>query len=889
LAPKVLHMTAEALDSDLRPSSHIRNPRFPSSKFSPPKVASHLVSRSRLHDQLDLGQQRRLTLVVGTAGAGKTVLLADWLSAHPDRPAAWLGCDDADGDPFRFFAAIIEAARRAGGEPGLGEDARQLLGLEGAVSADIVAALADDLEGSLSPQVLVIDDFHLTGPPGAKALALLLEYRPPSLQLVISTRVDPPLRLHRMRASEELVEVRDRDLSFSAKEAKQFLASFDVELDERDVELVHERSEGWAAGLQMAAISIHGSPDPGQAAGRVEIHRHTVAGYFLDEVLYHQPPEVADFMLATSVLDELSVAACTALCGPGSGALLEELYRSHMFVTVVDEQARTYRYHHLVREVLRAELHARDPARERALHAALAGYLADANDVGSAARHLLAAGNPSAAFQLLSERTLRNFSANPRQGSALDLDELEPEIFAGRPEFLVPLATELLLRGAFDRGSRALSLAQHAGVDPARQPDLALKLTVATCMYLYGTGQLNECLAAADRGRELRLDPDGVTEWLAGIEVIAMYCRTFLGDFASARQLAAVVSVSPAATASERDVLLPSVMSQVALFEGELHEAELLAARSLASAQRLGFIEPYYAFCATRTMTLLALERCDLATAAGLVERGLEIAGGGRPLFAYLAQVDRARVWAARGNPEDALASLTPARAALKSEQSPLLAKADELEARLRLALGDVSGAQSTLSRLPDERRMVVSTVIALAAGDHRAASEQLRDAPGRGATIRSDLELRLLRAAIAVVEGSSGAHQLIRQLLAITERYGFLRTVLETAPQVADYLIAAPSGYPAGPAVTSLITARLAERRQTATSPVRTALPDPLTEAEIRVLEKLSERLTYVDIASDLHLSLNTIKTHLRHSYMKLGVSSRSAALERAASLGFI
>jgi LuxR family transcriptional regulator, maltose regulon positive regulatory protein len=285
----------------------------------------------------------------------------------------------------------------------------------------------------------------------------------------------------------------------------------------------------------------------------------------------------------------------------------------------------------------------------------------------------------------------------------------------------------------------------------------------------------------------------------------------------------------------------------------------------------------------------LAWERRHLATASELVERALEIVRHGRPIFAYLAQLDRARIWAAAGNREDALASLPAARAALTSHRSPLLAQADELEARLRLALGDFRGAEDKCSRLPEERRRVVSAIVALAAGDVGAASEQLRDTPARGATVRSDLELRLLRAEVAVVQGFPGAPQLIRGSLALAERLGFLQTVLDTAPRVVDHLVTGAGTYPAGPTLSALVAARLEERKHAAGSPARAALPDPLTEAEVRVLEKLSQHLTYVDIASDLHLSLNTIKTHLRHTYMKLGVTSRAAALKRAAALGVI
>src|SRR6478736_708431 len=300
-----------------------RTPRFPSSKFRVPRLMPGLVRRSRLLDRLDRGDQVRLALVVGPAGAGKTMVLADWLAARPQRPSAWLSCDAADEDPARFVAAVIEAARYGFGDPSIGEDARQLIRLDGEVSADAVAALADDLDVPDGVRVLVIDDFHLAGAASADTLRWLVQYHPPSLQLIVASRVDPPLRVHRMRAHQDLVELRDGDLAFSVEETRNLLGGFGVRLDDPELILVHGRSEGWAAGLQMAALSIHGSPDPVIAAGRVQLGRHAIAGYFLDEVLSHQSPQVADFMLATSVLDELSVPACTAVCSAGSAKMLE--------------------------------------------------------------------------------------------------------------------------------------------------------------------------------------------------------------------------------------------------------------------------------------------------------------------------------------------------------------------------------------------------------------------------------------------------------------------------------------------------------------------------------------------------------------------------------------
>ena len=870
------------------PESGPRNPRFPASKFRPPKLMPGLVRRSRLLDELDRGDQVRLALVVGPAGAGKTMLAADWLAARPERPAAWLSCDAADADPLRFVAAIIEAARYGFGQPLIGEDARQLIRLDGEVSADAVAALADDLDVPDGTRVLVIDDFHLAGTASADTLRWLVEYHPPSLQLVVASRVDPPLRVHRLRAHQDLVELRDGDLAFSVEETRSLLAGFGVWLDEPDLALVRRRSEGWAAGLQMAAISIQGSPDHATAAGRVQLHRHTVADYFLEEVLSHQPPEVTEFMLATSVLDELSVPACTALCGQGSAKMLEYLYGTHMFVAIVDDEARTYRYHHLIKEVLQTELQARDPARKKRMHDAAAQYLVEAGQISAAARHLLAAGARAAAFSLLSEGVLRDVLTNPTVVSPLDLDEMRPELFAGAPEFLLPLAAELLWHGAFERGSRAVALARQCRIDPERQPEQAVRLALVNMLHCTFIGQFDEALAHREWARPFEAQADGVSDWLVMLDTLAVYCHTYAGHFSEARQLADTL-IAAQVSAPLSEVFCPGLVSQAAFMDGALEEAGALAAGALAAARRLHFDRHYFVLYVLRTTALLALERHDLAAAAEPVERALEIVGGARPVFNYLAQVDRARIWAAGGNHDEALASLPAARAALKSDHSVLLAEADELEARLRLALGDQSGAAAVTERLPGDRRLVMSAIIALAAGNAEQAAQALSGAPAEGATIRSDLELRLLRASVAVSQSSPQAPALVRQALTVAERHGFSQTVVDTAPALIEHVISDSHLYPRTRQLTALITAGLKARKRATPAPRRGKLLEPLTAAEIRVLEKLSERLTYTEIAADLYLSLNTVKTHLRHAYMKLGVTSRSAAIKRATSLGIL
>src|SRR5947209_7997961 len=256
-------------------------------------------------------------------------------------------------------------------------------------------------------------------------------------------------------------------------------------------------------------------------------------------------------------------------------------------------------------------------------------------------------------------------------------------------------------------------------------------------------GEFDEAVAHRERARPFEAKADGVSDWVVTLDTLAMYCHTYLGHFSEARQLGDNL-MSAQVSDPLTEVLCPGVISQAAYIEGALEEAGGLAASTLAAARRLHFDRHYFAFHALRTTALLALERHDLAAAAEPVERALEIVSGARPAFNYLAQLDRARIWAAGGNYDEALASLPAARSALRSRNSVLLPEADELEARIRLGLGDQSGAAGVIERLPGDRRIVMSAITALAAGNPELAAQALSSAPAEGATIRSDLELRL-------------------------------------------------------------------------------------------------------------------------------------------------
>ena len=250
-----------------------QSPRFALAKFRPTALPATLVTRPALHDRLAAGAGKRLTVVVGSAGAGKSVLLASWAAARPPGTTSWLSCDKADVNPVRFWTGFIEALQAVA--PGFGADAADLLAMDGDMSADVTASIANDAAKLPAGSAIIVDDFHAASAQVSGTMTDLVERWPAeTVQLVLASRTDPPLRLHRLRLSGELCELRDRDLHFSLAESGSLLANFGVEVAADDLALLHQRSEGWAAALQMAALSLRGATDPVRAARALEVRSH---------------------------------------------------------------------------------------------------------------------------------------------------------------------------------------------------------------------------------------------------------------------------------------------------------------------------------------------------------------------------------------------------------------------------------------------------------------------------------------------------------------------------------------------------------------------------------------------------------------------------------------
>jgi LuxR family maltose regulon positive regulatory protein len=846
-----------------------QSPRFALAKFRPAPLPPTLVTRSVLYDRLTAGAAQRLTVVVGPAGAGKSVLLSSWAATRPPDMTSWLSCDEADADPGRFWTGFIQAPQMV--EPGFGADAADLLAMDGAMSADVTASIANDAANLPAGSAIIVDDFHYAGTAVSGDMTDLIERWPAeTAQLVLSSRFDPLLRLHRLRMAGELRELRDRDLDFSLAESCDLLANFGVEVTEADLALLHQRSEGWAAALQMAALSLRGSTDPARAARALDIRSHAIAEYFIGEVLEQQPPEVAQFMLDISVLGELTTETCAAVTGrQDAAALLRSIDAANLFLVALDDARTAFRYHQLAHAVLRAELWARDRARAQALQARAA-----------------AAKQVDRALDLLQDHVVTDYLHDPVLPTPPDLSLVDPSVLVGAPDRLLALAADLLVSGDAARGGEYLDVLDRARASMPPESRLAARFAAMRCLHYALTGQADEARAAGLAARAIQERTQLTDDWNATVPIVLMRVSTLLEDSEAVEREAAAVLAMPTVSEPAKLVLVQGARALAWFEAGDLAKAADAASTADADARRLGFGQHFFAIDYLRVLAGGALERRDLDTAEQLTERALSISERGRPALEFLALLDRALIWAARKQVREALASVEGARLILAGTRSRLLARADELEALLRLSLGDLRGPAELASGLPAARRSLMQARIALAAGDHHAAQEHLQAPSLHDLTPRRALVRQILLAAAAIDRGDPMAASILSGALEAARHQGFLNTVVTTAPQVTSYLVEHSPRMRPDPFMEQLTAAALEVRAaQQDASPGRPMLIEPLTAAETRIL-KLLPTSTYLQIGANLYISRNTVKTHLRSIYQKLGVTSRPEAIERAVDL---
>jgi LuxR family maltose regulon positive regulatory protein len=560
-------------------------------KLVAPAPRAGLVPRAGLQSLLQASLQARLCLVAAPAGFGKTTLLAQWRQAAGGGRVAWVSLDEGDNDPTRFWSYLVAALRTV--EPEVGTVALEALGGPSVeLERVVVPSLVNDLATVGAPVVLVLDDYHLVVDASChQTLGLFLDHLPAEVHMVLSTRLDPPLSLARMRVQGELAELRVGELQFTDEEAAALLnGSMGLSLAAEDVARLAERTEGWAAGLVLAGLSLRGRPDPsGFVAAFSGGDRH-VADYLVAEVLERQPEELRAFLLQTSVLERLSGPLCDAVLETrGSAARLRQLERSSLFVVPLDDRRQWYRYHQLFADLLRLQLGAREPELVPVLHRRAAAWHRQAGNVDEAIGHASAAGEFRQAGALIAQHWLTHWRRGRRATVARWLQGLPQEVITADP----PVAFVAAWIGGFNSASKqqtedwlaAVEDQAWDGVLPAGISSLAFGAALTRAALVFD--DVGRALQAARRALELAGPEPSPFHWMA--QAALGQARYLSGQAAEARApLEALVQrISPI----DQPYAVVDALAVLALLAGDQDDdqtATALAARAAETAKAQG-------------------------------------------------------------------------------------------------------------------------------------------------------------------------------------------------------------------------------------------------------------------------------------------------------------
>ncbi|MGY1642615.1 LuxR C-terminal-related transcriptional regulator [Geodermatophilus sp. SYSU D00703] len=637
-------------------------------KLFVPALGTHPIERPRLYDGLARAPDARVTLVVAPAGWGKSTLVAQWLR-RADLPSGWLSLDAADGDVTRFWRYLLLAVQQA--DASVGAAALRRLDAPGAdVERDVLPVLVNELADTGGDRVLVLDDYHVLGsPPVHRSVAALLDHAPGTLHLVVISRTDPPLSLSRLRVAGNLVEIRAEQLRFTAEEAARMLDRAAVpELSADEVERLVARTEGWAAGLQLAALRL---ADRADGPARVDfIDRFTgadrhIVDYLGEEVLGSLPPGLREFLLQTSVLPRLCAPLADAVTGRDDAArLLDEIQRANLFLSPLDDEGRWFRYHQLFRDLLRYELDLSRLADPAVLHRRAAEWFRDQGRSGEAIGHAIASSDLGLAGALIAEAWRSEFNLGHLQTVQGWLDALPPAQLAADPRLTVARVWLHMDRGRLDDAGAALAAADSLAADDVH-------IGVLRALHAFKAGDLPRAVErlAALRGRPA--DPFLVTVQ----HLVSGNCALWLGELKEAderlRRAAAL-----AEDTDNRLALIYALGAQalVAVLTRDLRSAEAVLGRADAAAAdaavRSHFVAMFPALATARLAVLRG--RWDDATVAAGAAAELAGRGAGRVerAAAFVTAAEAARHTGPDGG-ADAVRWLDAAAAALRDCADP--------------------------------------------------------------------------------------------------------------------------------------------------------------------------------------------------------------------------